>query len=529
LNEQADVVVIGSGVAGALCAFTLAQRGLKVLVLEAGPRIDRSKILDNLNSTYGLDLSSGYPNPDWSPRPDWSQGNDRYIRQSGPDLLRLEYLRVVGGTTWHWGGGCDRLLPTDLRLQSSYGVGVDWPISYHDLEPYYVRAERELGVAGDDAATGGSERSAPFPLAPVPQSFADKIIAEKLHALGIPLTSRAAARNTAPFDSRPRCDGFGTCSPLCPIGAQYSAIVHVEHAEQLGARVLAESRVDRLKADANGRIIAAQFGRTDGSLGMATAKIFVVAAHGVESPRLLLASADETVPKGIGNSSDQVGRNYMDHYGAEISLLTSPPLYPNRGPIFTSSIHAFRDGPLRATEAALMIYPANQANVFDLTVDLINGGDLPPTLDSEIRKRASRSVVFTVFAEQLPQSENRVTIDWSDRDTSGQPRIQLSYTVGDYTRAGLRRGVDVVKHVGEMLGSHNVQVAFNSHSHIMGTIRMGHSQKTSVVDDVGRSHDHSNLFVVGSAVFPTSAAASPTLTIAALSLRTADAIAQQLV
>ena len=528
MSEQSDVVVIGSGIAGALCAYALARHGVKVLILEAGPRIERSKIVANFEASYGMDLSSGYPNPDSSPRPDWSQGKDQYIRQAGPDVLRLEYLRLVGGTTWHWGGGCDRFYPNDFRLQQTYGVGADWPIAYSDLEPYYDAAERELGVAGDAASTGDSKRSPPFPQAAVPASYASDIIGVKLKALGIPFSPRPAARNTQSYDGRPRCEGFGTCTPICPIGAQYGAIVHVERAERLGVRVMAQCCVTRLRADASGHLVEAEFRRPDGSIGSASGKLFVLAAHAIESPRLLLASADERFPRGIANSSDQVGRNFMDHYGAEVTFEASVPLFADRGPVFTNVIQAFRDGPRRASEAALMIYPTNQVNVFDLTVDLINKGIMPPLLDAEIRRRATRSIQFTVLAEQLPTPENRVTIDWNDRDSCGQPRLQISYTVGDYTRAGLRRGVDLVNRLGQMLGSEAPSVAFDSHSHLMGTLRMGLDPATSVVDQSSRAHDHPNLFVVGSAVFRTSSAASPTLTIAALALRTADAVAEQL-
>lgn len=145
----------------------------------------------------------------------------------------------------------------------------------------------------------------------------------------------------------------------------------------------------------------------------------------------------------------------------------------------------------------------------------------------EICRRATRTIQFAILAEQLPTPENRVAIDWNDRDSGGQPRLQISYKVGDYTRAGLRRGIDLVNRIGQMLGSESPHVTFDGHSHLMGTLRMGLDPATSVVDQVGRAHDHPNLFVAGSAVFPTSSAASPTLTIAALALRTADAVAEQ--
>ena len=131
-----EVLIIGSGVAGAMCAYSLAQKGIKVTIMEAGPRIKRDEIVNGFKQSPYLDLSAGYPNVVWAPRPDWSLGNDQYIKQNGPEVLAIEYLRVVGGTTWHWGGNAIRLHPADFMMQSLYSVGVDWPISYQDLEPY---------------------------------------------------------------------------------------------------------------------------------------------------------------------------------------------------------------------------------------------------------------------------------------------------------------------------------------------------------------------------------------------------------
>jgi glucose dehydrogenase len=162
MNESADVVIIGSGVAGALCAWRLAQKGLKVLILEAGPRIERKDIVQGFVGAHHLDLSAGFPNERWAPRPDWGTPTDDYIRQTGK-TARIEYLRVVGGTTWHWGAHCVRFLPRDFRIRSLYGVGDDWPISYDDIEPFYALADKEFGVCGNDAEDGGSPRSTPFP------------------------------------------------------------------------------------------------------------------------------------------------------------------------------------------------------------------------------------------------------------------------------------------------------------------------------------------------------------------------------
>ena len=155
---EADVVIVGSGVAGALVAERLARAGIGVAVLEAGSRIDRAQALGRYFNAPIKTPESPYLA---TPEADFPLSADRghWYRQSGPDTFKSTYLKAVGGTTWHWLGTCLRFLPNDFRLKSLYGRGVDWPIGYDELEPFYLEAESELGVAGDSNEDLGSPRS----------------------------------------------------------------------------------------------------------------------------------------------------------------------------------------------------------------------------------------------------------------------------------------------------------------------------------------------------------------------------------
>ena len=523
---SAEVLIIGSGVAGAMCAYSLAQKGIKVTILEAGPRIKRDEVVTEFKQSPNLDLSAGFPNATWAPRPDWSQGHDQYIEQIGPEVvLTLEYLRIVGGTTWHWSANTIRQLPTEFRMQSQYGVGEDWPISYQDLEPFYVQAEYEMGVAGDSSIDIGSPRSKPYPLPPMPPTYSDKFIAEKLKTIGITFVPRPVARNSLPFDNRVQCQGYGTCSPICPVGAQYSAMVHVNKAEALGVQVIENARVDYLETDTNDRISVVHFGRPDGSKGVAKGRIVVVAANGIETPRLLLMSRSEQFPDGLANSSDTVGRYYMGHPGIYCRMIMPKPLYAGRGPESTSTSFTFRDGPFRRERAAWTMAVYNRAHINDITNNALLDRLVSPELDKLIQFRALHEIEIDIHMEQLPNRDNGMTLNWSKRDSAGQPVMRFYYSYGDYEEAGFEFAREIFRKASNTLNALDTFISEPySHHHLMGMTRMGINPATSVVDGDCRSHDHANLFIASSSVFPTGTTANPTLTIAALSLRLAGHI-----
>lgn len=540
--DTVPVVVVGSGVAGALVAWRLATAGIRVLVLEAGPSIDRETAVETFRAAPAKVPESPYPSTEHAPRPsvlDIGVPGTGYFVQAGPEPFGSTYERILGGTTWHWLGSCPRMVPSDFAMRSTFGVGVDWPLSYDELEPSYVEAEQAMGVAGDSRRDLGSPRSAGYPMEVVPPSFLDSVVGRASTSLGHPLEATPQARNTETYNDRPRCDGNSSCIPICPIGAKYDALVHLELAREAGAEIRPDSVAVDLPLRADGTVAGVRYRRPDGSDVTVLARAVVLAANAVETPKLLLMSNGGN---GVANGSDQVGRNLMDHPIQLSWALAREQVFPHRGPLSTSAIETTKDGPVRAQRSSFRVEVGNDGWRFpvgDPTVEFTSSPDRPTfvrlreggtALARRWFEHASREIRFASLTEQLPDPDNRVTPAFDQPDGIGVPRPRIAFRVGSYSRAGMAAARELHEQLFEALGAterNHSDIAFGA-GHLMGTIRMGTDPATSVVDRDGRAHDAANLFVVGSSVFPTVGTANPTLTLAALALRTAGALERAL-
>ncbi|WP_374544786.1 GMC family oxidoreductase [Rhodoblastus sp.] len=527
---SADVVIVGAGVAGSLLAFKLAGAGIKVLILEAGPRIDRGDAVGRFQASARKGPNSAYVSSSIAPHPDTDDMSTYYIND-GPDPFTGVYLRGVGGTTWHMGGTASRFRPSDFRTRSLFGVGLDWPLGYNDLVPFYEEAERETGVAGDPSFDEGAPRRTPFPMSPVPATYLDRKVAEVLPPLGLTLGVFPQFRNTRDYDDRPACCGNASCVPVCPIGAKWDASVHAAKAEALGARVEADAVATAVDVGADGQVSRIRFLRPDRSEGEARGRIFVIAAHAIETPKLLLMSRSELTPNGVANSSDMVGRNLMGQIDQVTLGLAGDPVYPYRGPVGTSGIAEFRDGPFRATQAAVGTSVSNAGwqraiGPLEYAEQLARLGFWGKRLRQAVADRTARELMIGSTSEMLPDSANRIVPDFGQRDTAGLPRPRITFKIDDYAKRGLNDAVERQNQIFGALRATEMRTLpmAASTAIILGTARMGTDAKTSVVDPELRAHDYKNLFIVGGATFPTSGVLPPTLTIAALALRAAETI-----
>ena len=526
----ADVVIVGAGAVGGMVAYKLASAGTKVLILEAGPRIAREAAVERFWQSVEKGPNAPYENTPYAPHPELHQ-LDRYFINEGPDTFIGLYTRVVGGTTWHFTGFATRLRPNDFLMRSKFGVGVDWPIPYTEMEPWWVEAEKEWGVAGFAGDDHGALRKTPYPLPGIPLTYLDKKVAAAVKPLGMTVTTFPHARNSITYDGRPPCCGNASCVPICPIQAKYDGSVHVAKAERAGARLVEQAVAHQIDVGDDRKVTEIRFKRPDGTEGSAQGKIYVLAAHAIETPKLLLMSRNERTPNGVANASDQVGRNLMSQASLDTRALTAEPIYPYRGPITTAGIVELRDGDFRAKHAAIGTSMLNRGwslalGPLALSQQLAAQGLRGQHLKDELNRQLSRQLYLDTAAEILPDPQNRIVPDFTQRDALGLPRPRIRFKVDDYTKTGLTLALKRHEQICKALHCTEVytEPLTGSVAIIAGTTRMGTNPKSSVVDPEMRCHDHANLFLLGLGTFPTAPINPPTLTAAALAIRAAKRI-----
>ncbi len=596
-----DAIIVGSGVAGALVANQLGSAGKKVLILEAGPpaptnlneymkrfysawtKVPESPYLPDLFADPTT-LNVGRPTVLTLTARAWRDPKQSYLIQKGNLPFGSTYERVGGGTALHWLGTSLRLLPSDFQMGRIYQKFDNWPITYGDLEPWYCRAECELGVSAfsKDQSYHGLTFSKEYPMPGIPRSLVDVAVAKAINGMtvdGVALgdasvVSTPAARNSQPYQSRRVCAGNTNCIPICPIQAKYDPTITLNAALSTGnVEICYQTVASRLETDANQQVSKIYFLQYDKPTSapvpedFRTATRYIIAANAIETPRLLLMSKSDRTPHGVANSSKQLGKNLMDHpYYVPWGLLPeSTRVYPYRGPLSTSGIEDLRDGLFRKKRAAYRVEIGNEGWNFAIggdpaitTVDFVNGLNISrANKDSEalfgaklvgrLNSIITRQIRLGFLIEQEPEQRNcvEVSTDPKNVDHLGLPRPQITYDLSDYTKAGLLAAKKVADEIFDRLGAEQltrepdpdepaaldlsdngkpVRLSYLGAGHIIGTYRMGTDRTKSVVDSDQRSWDHDNLYLIGSGVFPTSATGNPTLTIAALALRTADKI-----
>jgi choline dehydrogenase-like flavoprotein len=467
-----DAVVIGSGFGSLFFieGFLRKRPKARVLVLERGQAHGHAwQLAQQRNSA--LDPQVTFRTP--------------------PGHKTWNFTIGLGGGTNCWFGNTPRMHPSDFRLRSRYGVGQDWPLDYEELERHYVAAEQRMSVAGANEIAAVLPRSAPFPLPAHPITSVDRAIQRAQPMFHFPLPTARASTATA---GRGKCCANARCN-LCPVDAKFTfwnGFAHLRANPAIEFRV--DSEVTRL--DVTNGIVRGVVYRRGEREHFAHGDLVVLGANAIHSPAILLRSGLDHPLTGIG-INEQVG------YSAE-ALIRGIDNFDG-GTITTSLNYSLYDGEFRKNHGAALVLFDNR---------------WPLGLRLEVG-RWRQLVPLIVNVEDLPQASNRVVLD-----SDGFQRV-LHADVSDYARRGVEQSFAAL---GRVLAPLDVErIVFRGirpvESHIQGSLRMGHDRSTSVVDARQVHHDVSNLVVVGSSVFPTCPPAPPSLTVAALSLRSAELLA----
>ncbi|MEO5323490.1 GMC family oxidoreductase [Mesorhizobium sp. CC13] len=492
-----DIVIIGSGVGGASVAAGLATTGADILVLEAGGHIeDRPE-----NRDQRAIFQRGHFRPD-----------ETWYEADGTGFNPGNYYNV-GGNSKFYGAVLTRYRREDFdEMQHLDGVSPAWPFPYEELEPWYGLAEelyQVRGALGEDPTEpvhSGTYAHAPVADEPAIASVRAKLKAKGVHPFSLPLgvdIERWLAKGKTPWDAHPNCfDGKMDAETT----ALAAALTYGNVKLQTG------SRVTRLEAAADGRIVAVHYER-NGESHVVRPKLVILAAGAVQSAVLLLRSANDANPTGLANRSDQVGRNFMNHNSTAVIAMS--PWFRNDS-VYQKTF-GFNDFYLSDGEGGP---PLGNVQLLGRISGPILKGAMPAVPEWLLDRVTAHSIDFYAMSEDLPSPESRVMVDGD--------RIVLKWV-----RSNWEAHERLVAKLKQVLRSAGFPVvvsrAFDKRtpSHQCGTVRIGTDPKEAPLDVFCRAFDHPNLFVVDAGFLPTSAAVNPALTIAAQALRVADHIASK--
>ncbi len=530
-----DAVVVGSGATGGWAAKVLTEGGMKVAMLEAGPKISARDFTEHKQSWQ-------YPMMGQSPkiledRP--IQGlcyacregnykwfvNDKenpYVQEKPFNWIRQ---RVLGGRSNSWGRQSYRMSNLDLKAASHDGYGDDWPVSYEELVPFYEKVEKYVGISG--LAEGLSQLPDSIFQPAMPFTCGEQILRDKVKAkFGRTVTMGRTAILTKPLNGRQACHFCGPCEQGCVTYSYFSSpFTTVKDAQATGRLTLVTDAVAARVLTKDGKASAVQYiDRNTRDVREVRAKIFVLCASTLESTRLLMNS-------NICNDNDALGRYLMDHIyqgGAagtmpeiEARPWAGPPRRPNG--IY---VPRFRNVKEKTTNGFIRGYG-------------YQGGSSPsfnfgaPGFGKEYKdavRKGQWGINIGLWGECLARKENRVEIDKTRVDAWGVPILKINAGWGDNE---LRLWADGKIEAAEMLeaaGAKNVQVTGKTPSvpgfciHEIGTARMGTDAKKSVLNKWCQTHEMNSLFVTDGAAWVSSGCSNPTLTMMALTVRACEFI-----
>jgi choline dehydrogenase-like flavoprotein len=525
---ESDICIVGGGISAALLAqkITDLRPGTSIIVVEAGDRL-----FDTERRWRDRARSLAYGENPWP--------GDVIEDQAAAGVISR--TMAVGGSALHWGGVTNRFSQEDLRLRSMFGLAVDWPIRWDELERFYCEAERRIGVAGEPGPLAADRRSEPYPMPPMPLSWNLQQLKSWAEKSGVPFWTTPQAKNTVPYDGRSECKRCNTCE-ICPTGARYSP-------DETLRRLLAKNAIALHDRTLVRRLVLADEGGKTPRIATAhalhrdrpndaveyRARLYALAAGYCWSPHLLLSSSSSRFPNGVANSSGTVGRFMNGHAFMTAQIELDAEIYPGLNDqhslISRQYFRCASDKP----------YVRHDLRIWDSTVGReprLKAGDgrvlVGDAVLADWRIRAARGAArVRAYYDVHPSADSILTLDPSSKNRYGDAMPKIVHRLDAASTARLPQTKEHLLGVfGRLAQEQKGRILTTSEStyldHPAGGCRMGTDPASSVCDSFGRTHDHANLFVVGAPTLPTGGCTNGTLTFAALTLRSAEEIASTL-
>jgi choline dehydrogenase-like flavoprotein len=512
LDDSSVVVVVGSGAGGGTLGNELAQKGIDVVCLEAGPRVEIEEF-QNLEWENFVKIS-------WLDKRTTS-GSWRVAKDfSG---LPAWICKTVGGSTVHWAGASLRFQEHEFKVKTTYGdiAGanlLDWPLTLAELEPYYAKAEDKLGVTGTNN----------IPRLPGNNNF--KVMAAGAKRVGYKdFHTGNMAINSEPRDGRGSCLQIGFCFQGCKSGAKWSTLyTEIPKGEATGKlEVRPNSQVLQIQHDDSGKVTGVLYADKDGKQQVQKARAVALAGNSIESPRLLLNSASAKFPDGLANSSGMVGKNYMRHMTGSVYAMFEKPVNMYRGTTMAGIIKdESKNDPARGFVGGYEMETLSLGLPF--MAAFLNPGAWGRDFTAALDLYENMAGMWLV-GEDMPQEKNGVTLHATEKDQYGLPVPNVNFDDHPNDVAmrnhAYKSGTAVYDAVG---AARVVETPPYPSTHNLGTNRMSENARDGVVNKHGQTHDIKNLFISDGSQFTTGGAENPTLTIVTLAIRQADYIADQM-
>lgn len=542
-NRHVNAVVVGAGAGGGVIAKELATGGLTVVLMERGEWPDYNKhINDELINQRIQELGSAF-GPDWEKNPRVVIGQDGTRRTVNPSEGAYNHIAAcVGSGTVSYGAMAWRFMEEDFRLKSLYGAVEgstleDWPISYADLEPYYTKAEWELGVAGDDRNPFAAPRSRPYPMPAFEMNSEGAFIGGVCKRMGLHPFSIPMLRNSVPYNGRAACIRNRTCCGYaCPVDAKNGTqnTVIPRAMETGNCEVRTGCTAAEIMVDDRGHATGVRYFDNAGKGHTQTADIVVIAGSAVETARLMLNSKSKLFPQGAGNNNDWVGRNLQGHAYTGAMGEFDRDMLDLAGPGACMAISDFNHNNPGGIIGGVL---CNEFYVLPYGFSKVR----PP--GSKTWGREHKEYQRTNYrricrlhgpVQEMPVFDARVTVDENVRDYWGLPVAALSGRRHPLDKVHCEylsvKAEEVLREAGATRTWRNVGGGGSGPSggqHQAGTCRMGDDPRTSVVNAHCQVHEIDNLFIADGSVLVTNGGFNPVLTIMACAYRTGDYIVKQ--